>query len=160
MGTEQNITVKNAANINQAIDLIGENSNLTFEIGYRLGIQGSYVQRVVERKNKEVSKLVKAYNAERTTLLKDTKEPTEEQKEAITVLNNTLNETVDALDDKEIPVKIIKFKSKDFMATEDITEYVDVKADGKVSTEKKIIKKGTSLVPIMFFKLMGELIEE
>jgi len=158
MGTEQNITVSRAININQAVDLLGESSLLPFEVAYKLGNQGTYVQRIVERKNKEVQKLVKAFNVERTKLINGDKVLTEEQTEKITELNGKLNEDAEAINDKEVPVKLIKFKSKDFMATEDTTDYVEIK--GTEGFQTRVIKKGSSLVPIAFFKLMGDLIEE
>lgn len=159
MGAEQELTLIEILNINQATNLVEKNTNLKPTVGYRLGILGSYVSRASKAFENEQSKRITKFNEDRKKIIGTLKEDELDQ-DAIKQLNElgvTLTNQIQELKNQKERIKVPEFKLDDFVASEDIKNIITTKDN---NSEIVIIKKGSLLVPTGFFKLMGEIIKE
>jgi len=164
MGTEQKLSLTDIIDINNAISGVENESIIPFKTSYKLGLLGSYCKPFIDGYNKEAKKLSKAFNEKREELLatykgKEEKDIPEAVKEELQALLTKLNADTDELKAFLHEIKVPEFKLDEFQASEDTKQLIMVNVEGKQQVETHIIKKGQSLVPIRFFKLMASIIK-
>lgn len=159
MGTEQTLKVADIIRIADGIELIKENTSLPFSTSYKLGLLANYCQTPIDTAKKTKNNKIKVFNQKRDEILKDVTDrkniPTEKQ-DHLNELVNKLNEELDDVDANTCLIKVPEFKLSEFVATEDIKTYVTIEK----KLETIVVKKGQPLVPLAFFKAMGDLIKQ
>lgn len=165
MGEEKDVKLSVISNYANAVSSIGDTSILPFKTAYKLGLLGNYCEAPLEVLQKEQTKRVQKYNRERESLLTCYKESKEEEipksvKNELVTLSNTLNEELEEIKEMTAKIKLPSFTLGEFTASEDVKQTIVVKNKEENKVETIIIKKGQALVPVRFFKLMGDLIED
>lgn len=138
MGDPVKMSIQRIANINAACASVGDNDALDGAIAYRIGRLGDYTDQSVRRVQKIHQKKLRDFQLKSEKL-------TEEQKKVET---QKLNDEIARLQDEEEEIRVPVFKYSEFVAK------VDTVVGGKT------IKAGQTLVPIKFFSLMGDLIQD
>lgn len=138
MGEPIQLSVQRIANINAACASVGDNEVLDATISYRLGRLADYSESIVKKFRREQEKRFAAAR-------RDNKKLTDQEKAEA---NEKLTEEMNSLMDSEEEINVPKLKYSDFVA----------KTDMRVGDRE--YKSGQVLVPIKFFSMMGDLIED
>jgi len=138
MGDPQKLSLQTIANINSACAAIGENETLDATVSYRIGRLANYSDSIIRAARSAQNKKIQLI-ASKTAKMSDAQKIEENQK---------LQEELSSMMDEEEEINIPKFKYSDFIAK------TDMQVGGKTYT------KGQALVPVKFFSLMGDLIED
>lgn len=170
--TEVELTVDRVLDIARAVDLVSGIDDLPQRDEYWLGRLGDFASSAVKTYNKSRERAQRTMSLKQKPLLDSYNKIVDKQsQEALDILDkvNEMNadfssQIQDLLDQKET-IKMPDFKLSSFAATEDITRVheVEEKNDKGEVIRKKVevkVKKGQSLVPVMFYKLMGEYVKE
>lgn len=165
MGIEQTLTLSQIQRIADAVSIVADNSAIPFKTAYKLGLLGNYCEAPIAAAKKAKTTRVNKYNQERTELLKGfdekkEKEPSREIQDKLTDLANKLNEDILDLDQEEHQIKVPDFTLSEFVATEEVKTYITIKTKEEQKVETITFKKGQSIVPVHFFRGMGELIKQ
>lgn len=172
---EEEITLEKIINLTAAVEVIANNQELEGNISYWLGRLGDCCASPLKHYEKERMKIARGIQKKQEPLqsefrkldkVKDS-EKCQEINAEIQKLNEEYGEEVEKLQQLTEKIKIPSFKMSDFIAKDDTTKIEEVREaptkEGEQPTTRKIeikIKKGQSLVPIRFFKFMGEYIKE
>lgn len=152
MGTSEKMKIHRIMNIGDAISLIDDINYLPAKIAYRLGRLGDHCSSVIKPVSKlEQNARKKAIN-EQNEFRKGFDSLSDEEKEEVKKKIATSNEEFvnysESLMDQEEEIKIPDLKLSDFTA------------ESEIKLKDRTIKAGETLVPVKFFKLMGEIIKE
>lgn len=161
MGNQQELKLHEILDISNGINLVDSDSILPFQTSYKLGLLGNYCKPIIEANKKEVNKANTKYNQERGEILKmyvgkEEKDIPQDVLNEINAKYTKLQEDLEATRDMVHKIQIPEFKLSEFQATEDTKQFIPSKG----GVEVNIIKKGNSLVPIKFFKLLAPIIKE
>lgn len=169
---EVQLSVDRIIDFARAVDIIGGVDDLPQKTEYWLGRLGDFTSSIVKTYNKNREKAQRVMAGKQKPLSDTyTKIEDKQSQEAINLLDkiNEMNadfsqQIQDLLDVKET-IKMPEFKLAEFAALEDTVRVHEVqeKNDKGETVTKKVeikIKKGQSLVPVHFYKLMGEYIKE
>lgn len=166
------LTLNRIVDMANAVELVGESAALGGTVTYRLGRLGDHANAPVKKARKAQEKLLSDIREKQDPLLaqlakiedKSTPEATALTQQ-IQTLNLEFAVGVEKLMEEKEEITIPELKLEMFLAEEDLTKIetiVEKDAEGK-DVSKKIqvkVKKGQSLVPVRFFKLMGDLVTE
>lgn len=169
---KETLPLSQIVDLSNAVDLVGDSALLGGTVTYRLGRLGDFVSGPVKKARKAQEKLLTEIREKQDPLLeklnkledKNSPEAVLLTKE-IQALNLQFAESVEKIMEEKEEISIPELKLDMFIAEEDTvkTETITEKdVEGK-DIPKKIqikIKKGQSLVPVRFFKLMGNFIVE
>lgn len=142
---EKQLKVSKVLSIHEAVTAVEANEKLTGRVSYQLGRLGDATSVIVRRFQTERAKIALEIQAKQEPFIKQAKEAQAKKQDTVVVsvnleldkLNKEFDGRLDILLDVEEEVRVPEFKSSDFIG-----------------------KDGESLVPVKFFKLMGELIVE
>jgi hypothetical protein len=167
------LTIEKVLEISAAVDLVSSNDTLDGRVSYWLGRLGDYCSAPIKVFNKEKDKIQKQVVEKQEPLTVEVaKLDKEKDKNKIVDLNSQINklneeftDKIKALLEQEEDMIIPDFKLADFTAKEDTVrldkvEELDEKGNKVTKKIEVKIKKGQSLVPVRFYKLMGEYIKE
>lgn len=132
------LSIQRIVNINAACASIGDNEALEANIAYRIGRLADWSESIVKSAARQRDKKAAAARKEFASL-----------KDADKIAaNDKLTEELNALVDQTETISIPELKYSDFVA----------KTDKKVGNRD--YKAGEVLVPVKFFSLMGDLIQD
>lgn len=170
--TDIDVKVDRVMELGRAVDMVGVVDDLPQDTTYWLGRLGDFCSSPTKQYTKQRQRLQQTAQTKQKPFL-DTYQKLENKSseeavkliEQINEINEQLNTKLDGLLEVTEKIKMPDFKRTDFIAQEEVIRVYDVqeKTDKGETITKKVeikIKKGQSLVPIMFYKLMGEYIKE
>jgi len=165
MGTEEKKPLGRIIEIASAVDLVGQNSSLDATVSYRLGRLGDYCKSPVKLYSKLREEARKEIATKQKKLVAELEGASDAQKREINIKINELttefSEKDRELKEQEEAIKIPKFKLSEFIAKEDTKRKETHRNQQGESKEVDIqVKSGQALVPVEFFSLMGDLIED
>ena len=156
-----------------AVETVTANDRLSGKTSYWLGRLGDYCSGPARTFKYGQEKALQKVKPEQDKLLKDLKNldiakdraEIDNLNKQIQDLNVQYTALLKELNEQEEEIEVPEFKLTEFIAAQDIVyaeTSKDIDKDGKQITRKieLTIKKGNSLVPIKFFKLMGEYVTE
>lgn len=159
--------------LSNAVELVSTNETLDGKVAYWVGRLGDFCNNPVKSFTRERDKTSKSLSLKQEALLQELntidkekeKEKFAEKSSQIQALNSEFTDKVKELLEQEETITVPNFSMSDFIAPQDISriEKIEVENEKGEKTTKKVeivIKKGQALVPIKFFKLMGEFIKE
>lgn len=140
---EKQLKVSKIINIHEAVTAVEANEKLTGKVSYQLGRLADTASVIVRRFQTERAKIATEIQAKQEVFVKQAKEAQAKKHEAtvlsanleIDKFNKEFDERLTVVMDQEESIRVPEFKSSDFFG-----------------------KDGESLVPVKFFKLMGDLI--
>lgn len=149
--------------ISEAIGLVGENKYLDGITAFKLGTLGDCVKPYVKNYIKERDRIINDTRKKERVIKDILKEgQSEENKSMVTnqlsELSDKMQEQLNNLLDIEEEMKVPHLKLSDFIAKTDVTEVFATK-EGTPET-KVLVKASQALVPVKFFTLMGDIIED
>jgi hypothetical protein len=140
MGDPQKLSIRIIGNINAACALIGDNEALDGTVAYRIGRLADASESIVVPARRQQDKKLAAF---REKILKMS-----DQEKAIE--NDKLKEELNKITETEEEINVPELNYSDFVAKSDMTI-------GSGATARTY-NKGSLLVPVKFFSLMGALI--
>ena len=138
MGNSQKLSIQIIGNLNAACACVGDVNGLDGKVAYRLGRLGSFTDSIIRQANRTHQNILKEHH-------KKIEKMNEEQKKAEA---EKVAVKIQELNEMEEEVNVPKFKYSEFISATD-TRVGD-----------RDIKAGQPLVPIKFFSLMGEFVED
>jgi hypothetical protein len=170
---EGKITLDRLLELSLAVELVSANDTLDGKTSYWLGRLGDFCNPAIKTLNKNKDRIGKDITEKQEPLLNELNKLDKERDRIkiadlttdIQKLNDKYTEEVKALGEQLEDIKIPEFKLSQFIATEDTSridkvEEVNEKGDKITKKIEVRIKKGQSLVPVKFYRLMGEYIKE
>ena len=171
--SKHKLKIERILELANAVETVANNERLTGKTSYWLGRLGDFCGAPTKVFKAGQEKALNKVKPEQDALLKqlDGLDPVKSKLEIdrihreVQEYNVKFSELLKEVLEQEEEIEVPEFKASQFIAEQDIT-YVetvkDVDKEGKELTKKVevTIKKGQSLVPIKFFKLMGEFIVE
>lgn len=161
---EVEVTVRRVLEISRAVDMVGDNTLLDAKVAYRLGRLGDNCKSPLKTYQKKLTSTQTEIADKQRDLQKDlsAKSEDERKKNMIEVekLNEEYNKVATSLLEETEKLDIPKFQLSNFMAAAD-KKIVRAVGKGEDSRNTEIVyKPGDLLVPVQFFSLMGDLIED
>lgn len=171
--TKHKLTLERIMELSNAVETVATNDRLSGKTSYWLGRLGDFCSGPLRTFKLGQEKALQKIKPEQDKLLKDLKSlDLVKDRPEIDRINREIGELtiqytdlLKELNTQEEQLDVPDFKMAEFIADRDIvyTETLkDIDKEGKPITRKieLTIKKGNSLVPIKFFKLMGEYVTE
>jgi hypothetical protein len=171
--SKHKLKLSRIADLANAVELVGGNDRLSGKTSYWLGRLGDFCSGPMKVAKTGQEKAMNRIKPEQDELLQQldgldpvkSKLEVEKLQRQIQACNVKYTEAIQEVMEQEEDVEIPEFKMAQFIADADITyseTLRDIDKDGKEVTRKieLTVKKGQSLVPIRFFKLMGEFVTE
>lgn len=167
------LSLQRILDLANAVEVVGGNDRLSGKTSYWLGRLGDFTSGPMKILKQRQEKALQTIKPEQDALIKqlDGLDPVKSKLEIekiqrkIQEYNNQFSDMVQEILNQEEEIEIPEFKTSQFIADADITyseTLKDIDKEGKEITRKieLTVKKGQSLVPIKFFKLMGEYVVE
>lgn len=172
MVTDVKIKLERVLELARATEMVGVVDELPQTTCYWIGRLGDFCKSPIKNYSKQHKRLTDIATTKRKPLNEEyqklEKKDGDEGKALLVKLQEVdeqLTAKLEELLEAEESIKMPEFKITDFAAIEDLSRVYDVteKNEKGESITKKVeikVKKGQSLVPIAFYKLMGEYIKE
>lgn len=137
MGTPQKLKLDKIVDIFEAIKMVEENTKIDFPVSYRLGRLSERCRSIIKVFEKTQNRLRTEYSEKINAVNKDKDSKSEDEKKAIDTqvreLNDSFISKINELVEVEETIEVPEFKLKEFENKE---------------------------IPVKFFALMGDLIQE